>query len=110
MALRHASSGQIVHLHSCDGTLASEQSHALFKSEQLEVMRLVLPAGQSMPMHRVMGEITIQCLVGRAEVRVGPIPQVLGTGQLMHLAGEIDHSVTGIEDTTLLVTIVLCRN
>jgi quercetin dioxygenase-like cupin family protein len=107
MALRHASSGQIVHLRACDGTLATAQSHALFKSAQLEVMRLVLPAGQCLPTYRVPGEVTIQCLEGRAEVRVGPIPQMLGMGQLMHLAGEVDHSVTGIEDATLLVTIVL---
>jgi len=109
MALRHASSGQIVHLRACDGTLPTEQSHALFKSDQLEVMRLVLPAGRSLPTHRVVGELTLQCLEGRAEVRVGAIPQILGPGQLMHLAGEIDHSVVGIEDATLLLTIVLGR-
>jgi quercetin dioxygenase-like cupin family protein len=109
MALRHARSGQIVHLRSCDGTLPTELSHALFKSDQLEVLRLVLPAGRSFPTHRVAGELTIQCLEGRAEVRVGRIPQILGPGQLMHLEAGIEHSLVGIEDATLLMTIVLCH-
>jgi quercetin dioxygenase-like cupin family protein len=108
MALRHASSGQVIHLRASDGTLPTEQSHALFKSDRLEVMRLVLAAGQSMPMHRTAGESTIQCLAGRAEVSVGPIPRILGEGQLMYLASETDHAVTGLEDATLLVTLLLC--
>ena len=41
------------------------RSHALFKSNDLEVMRIVLRAGQELPPHTVSGEITLQCLEGR---------------------------------------------
>jgi quercetin dioxygenase-like cupin family protein len=107
MAIPHARSGQIVHLLARDGTLPTEISHALFKSEQLEVMRLWLPRGKSFPPHRVPGEITMQVLEGRVEIVVGGIPQILGAGQLMHVAGDLEHSLKGVEDASVLVTIVL---
>ena len=110
MAIRHARPGQIVHLLARDGTLPSPQSFALFKSDQLEVMRLVLPRGKSFPQHRVAGEVTMQCLEGRVEIDVGGIPQILGAGQLMHLEGDVAHSLKGIEDASVLVTIVLVRD
>jgi quercetin dioxygenase-like cupin family protein len=107
MAIRHARPGQIVHLLASDGTLPTPQSFALFKSSQLEVMRLTLPRGKSFPPHRVAGEITMQVLEGRVEIDVGGIPQILGTGQLMHLEGDVEHSLRGVEDASVLVTIVL---
>lgn len=107
MAIPHASSGQVVQILSSDGTLPSEQSYAVFKSEQLEVMRLVLPAGKAFPPHRVAGEITVQCLAGRLELDVDGTRQELRTGQLMFLAGGVPHGLLGLEDAIALVTIVL---
>lgn len=109
MAIPHASSGQVVQILSSDGTLPSEQSYAIFKSEQLEVMRLVLPAGKAFPPHRVAGEITVQCLAGRLELDVDGTRQELRTGQLMFLAGGVQHGLLGLEDAIALVTIVLCK-
>ena len=109
MAIPHASSGQIVDLGGADGSLPTPKSFALFKSAQLEVMRLVLPAGKSFPPHRVAGELTVQCLSGRLDVSVDGASQVLGPGQLMYLAGGVVHGLTGLEDATALVTIVLGR-
>ena len=109
MAIRHARPGQIVHLLARDGTLPSPQSFALFKSDQLELLRVVLPRGKSYPPHSVAGEITMQVLEGRVEIDVGGIPQILGAGQLMHLEGDVEHSLKGIEDASVLVTIVLRR-
>ena len=109
MAIRHARPGQIVHLHASDGTLPSPQSFALFKSDQLELLRLVLPRGKSFPSHRVAGEVTMHVLDGRVEIEAAGIPQILGAGQLMHLEGDVEHSLKGIEDASVLVTIVLLR-
>ena len=109
MAIPHASSGQVVQILSSDGTLPSEQSYAVFKSEQLEVMRLVLPAGKAFPPHRVPGEITVQCLAGRIELNVDGTRQELRTGQLMFLEGGVQHGLLGLEDAIALVTIVLSK-
>ena len=107
MAIPHASSGQVVDLRGADGSLPTPKSFALFKGAHLEVMRLVLPAGKSFPPHRVAGEITVQCLSGRLEVSVDGAAQVLAAGQLMYVAGNVLHGLTGLEDATALVTIVL---
>jgi quercetin dioxygenase-like cupin family protein len=109
MAIPHANSGQIVDLAGADGSLPTPKSFALFKSEQLEVMRLVLPTGKSFPPHRVAGEITVQCLAGRLDVSVDGVSQQLGPGQLMYLAGGVLHGLTGVADATALVTIVLAK-
>ena len=109
MAIPHASSGQVVDILSRDGTLPSEQSYAVFKSEQLELMRLVLPAGKAFPPHRVAGEITVQCLSGSLELNVDGTRQVLRAGQLMFLEAGVQHGLVGVEDAIALVTIVLCK-
>jgi quercetin dioxygenase-like cupin family protein len=108
MAIPHAVSGQIVDILSTEGTLPSPKSFALFKSDQLEVMRVVLPAGKAFPPHRVAGEITMQCLEGRIDVSVDGASRILRAGQLMHLAGGVLHGLVGLEDASALVTIVLC--
>jgi quercetin dioxygenase-like cupin family protein len=107
MAIPHARPGQIVHLLTRDGTLPTAVSHALFKSGQLEVLRLSLPAGKSFPSHCVAGEITMQVLEGRVEISVNGVPQILGVNQLMHVEGGVEHALRGVEDASVLVTIVL---
>ena len=107
MAIPHARSGQIVDLLPADGSLPSPLSHALFKSSQLEVMRVVLPDGKAFPPHRVAGEITVQCLAGRIDFSVDGVSQELRAGQLLHLEGGVLHGLVGLEDAAALVTIVL---
>ena len=46
MAHRHASSGEIVELKALGDALEQHVTHALIKSAQLELVRLVLPAGR----------------------------------------------------------------
>jgi len=107
MAIPHARSGQIVDILPADGTLPSARSFALFKSTQLEVMRVVLPAGKAFPPHRVAGEITVQCLEGRIAFSIDGATQELRAGQLLHLEGGVLHGLVGIDDASALVTIVL---
>ena len=109
MAISHARSGQVVDILSADGTLPSVKSFALFKSDQLEVMRVVLPTGKAFPPHRVAGEITVQCLEGRIDLSVDGVSQILRAGQLLYLEGGVLHGLVGVEDSSALVTIVLCK-
>ena len=110
MAIPHARSGQVVDILSADGSVPSANSFALFKSDQLEVMRVVLPAGKAFPPHRVAGEITVQCLEGSIDFSVDGVSQVLRAGQLLYLEGGVLHGLVGIEDASALVTIVLCKS
>lgn len=107
MALNHLESGDIANLHASGDDALSGQSVALFKSEQLEVIRLVLPAGRAMPMHAVPGEITVQCLEGCIDFETPGRQQRLQAGELLFLKGGEPHALQGVEDASVLVTIVL---
>ena len=107
MSIPHALSGQPVAVAPFGPGLAEQRTVALFKSDQLEVIRLVLAAGKSMPTHSVSGEITIQCVEGSLDVGVNGDTTRMQAGQLMFLLGDVPHSVTAREHASALVTIVV---
>ena len=107
MAISHALSGQPIVVAPFGKSLPEQRTVALFKSDQLEVIRLVLAAGKSMPTHKVSGECTIHCVEGSLDVQVNGSNTVLTAGQLMFLLGDVPHSVTAREPASALVTLVL---
>jgi quercetin dioxygenase-like cupin family protein len=107
MAISHAQSGQVIDLQPLGTRLHSEKTVALFKAQDLELMRLVLPRGKSMPAHKVAGEITVQCIEGRIDITVEGHSHVLSAGQLLYLSGGVLHGVVALEDASALVTIAL---
>lgn len=107
MAIPHASSGQPISVCPFGHGLSSARTSALFKTDELEVIRLVLPTGKSMPQHKVAGDSTIQCLEGKIEVTVEDQTQILQAGQLVYLSGGVQHSFRGLQDASGLLTIVL---
>ncbi|UAN04082.1 MULTISPECIES: cupin domain-containing protein [Achromobacter] len=109
MALKHADPGQVIDLKPYGAELAQKQSIALFKSEDLEVMRLVLLAGKTMPSHDVAGEITLQCLEGSIEVTAEGATHVLYPGHLTYLPGRAPHALFALENASVLVTVALKR-
>lgn len=109
MALEHALSGDPINVRPLGNQLAGKKTSAIFKSEQLELIRLVLLAGKSFPPHQVPGEITIQCIEGVIDVTVQGASNVLRPGEMVFLEGGVPHGVLAIEDSSALVTIVLGR-
>lgn len=107
MSLPHARSAEAIDIGPLGSRLALEKSSALFKSEQLEVIRLVLPAGRSLPPHHVQGEITLQCLEGVIDVTLEGCSHLLRAGQMMFLPAGIHHGIVAVEDASALLTIVL---
>ncbi len=86
MAIPHAQSGQVIDVRPLGPSLADERTVALFKTDDLEVMRLVLTAGKSLPPHKVAGEITIQCIEGKNRCHLERRKQVPG-GRPIDLLG-----------------------
>lgn len=105
MALKHARSGEVIHLLRAD-QLPELKSQALVSTPELEVMRLVLNAGHVVPRHAVAGAITIHCLQGSIEVQAEERRQTLHANDLMYLAGQAGHALQAITDTVTLVTIL----
>ena len=107
MALTHLAAGQPIDIVPLASDLATTPSMALFKTAELEVIRLVLLAGKSMPPHKVAGALTLQCLEGILEVTVDGTPCTLRANQLMYLPGDAMHGLLAHEDASALLTIVL---
>lgn len=107
MAIQHASPGQIIDISPLGELLAESKTIALFKSNDIEVIRLVLLAGKSFPSHRLPGEVTIQCIEGVMSVSASGIDSILRAGQLVYLQGNVLHSVNALENASALVTIAL---
>ncbi len=107
MVIPHAISGEPVDVRPLGAQPAAAKSIALFKSEDLEVMRVVLLAGKAMPAHRLAGEITIQCIEGSLDVTVDGASHVLHAGHLLYLSGRAVHAVTAVEDSSALITVAL---
>ena len=107
MAQPHLESGQIGSVLPLGARIATTPSYALLKAAQLEVIRIVLLAGKSMPLHQVVGEITVQCLEGAIEFRAGTQNHLMRTGDFLHLDGSVPHALSAREDSSVLVTICL---
>ncbi len=107
MAIAHAASGQVIDVQPLAHQFCDARTVALFKSNELEVMRLVMPAGKTMPMHGIKGEVTVHCLEGAVELTAHGQTQRLAAGQLVWLEGGVEHALTAVQNSSLLLTIVL---
>lgn len=107
MAIKHIEANEICDLKPSDSDLNQMKTNALFKSKDLELIRLVLSKGGSLPPHKVKGEIIIQCIEGQLDIITNEQSHILNPGQLMYLLGEQMHSVMAIKDSIALVTIAL---
>lgn len=107
MAIPHAAPGQIIDIRPLGDKIKQSLTTTLVKTNTLEIIRLVLPAGKEIPHHQVTGEITVQCLEGTVGFSVGGQTKVLQAGQLLYLSGAELHALKGIEDSSVLVTILL---
>lgn len=106
MALQHARFLEVIDLIAPEPIGSSSISSSLLKSEQMQLMRLVLPAGHGLPEHHVAGEITIHCLSGDASVVTPRAEHRLKAGQLIALPASEPHAVHAHEASALLVTVV----
>jgi len=106
MAIPHLKSGEVLRLPR-GASAPGAKTTTLVKTDGLEVLRLEVPAGKEIATHRAPGPITVHCLAGRVVFVAQERSQELDAGTFVFLAGAEPHSLKGIEDATLLVTIVL---
>ena len=107
MAIHHALSGELIDIRPLGDMIAAARTTTLYKTKHLEVFRLVLLAGKEMPVHKVVGEVTVQCLEGRIEFCIDTTCDVMQSGDLKCLAGGVSHSLRAIKDSSVLVTLLL---
>jgi quercetin dioxygenase-like cupin family protein len=110
MAISHAKPGEVVDLRPLGIALATTKTTTLVKTRDMELIRLVVPAAKEIPTHKAPGEITVQCLEGRVAFTADGRAQELVAGQLLYLTAAEPHALKGIEDSSVLVTILLSKN
>ncbi|WP_406695018.1 cupin domain-containing protein [Singulisphaera sp. Ch08] len=110
MAIPHAQPGEVINVRPLGSALTGTKTTTLIKSENLEVIRLIIPRDKVIPPHKTRGAITVHCLEGRIAFTTDGITHELDAGQLLYVQGDQLHSVRGIEDASLLVTITLPRD
>ena len=109
MAIPHATPNQVVPVGPLGPDLAATKTSTLLKTEHMQVIRLVVPAGKEIPAHDAPGEITVQCVEGRVAFTAAGRTQEIGPGQFVYLTARETHALRGIEDSSLLVTILSGR-
>jgi quercetin dioxygenase-like cupin family protein len=110
MAIPHAKPGEIVDVRPLGSALASAQTQTLVRAGQMEIIRLVVPAGKEIEEHKAKGEIVVQCLEGRVAFTALGKTQNLEAGKLLYLPTGEPHTVKGVEDASLLLTILLPKH
>ena len=79
--------GEVIDVRPLGSALTGAKTTALVKTENLEVIRLVIPRGKEIPTHKTRGEVTVHCLEGRVAFTTGGGTHELETGQLLCLQG-----------------------
>jgi quercetin dioxygenase-like cupin family protein len=103
MAIPHAQPGEVMTVLPSDAV----ETRTLFKTSQVEVIRLVLPQGKSIAEHKAAGEIIVQCLQGRVVFHTLGQSIELHEGQMFYLSTAEPHSVSAPVNCSFLLTILL---
>ena len=107
MALHHASSGEIVDLEPLGPALRLSRTTALVKTDSFEAIRLVLRAGEELPAHTVSREFMLHCIEGRVGIELADASLELTAQKWVYFDGGIAHALRAVEDSSLLLTIML---
>lgn len=103
MALHHVQPAEKIHLMPVADPAA--KTSAFVKTDGFEAVQLVVRAGDDISSHSVPGYATVHCLEGRVLLNTAE-PVELAAGDWLYLDRGQEHSVSAIEDSSLLVTIL----
>jgi quercetin dioxygenase-like cupin family protein len=110
MAMMHAESGEVVDVMPLQDLLPDTKTCALIKSENFEVIRMVMLAGKAIAEHRAKGEVIVQCLEGMVVFNIAGKSVTIRGGHLIYLETGQPHSLKAVENSSLLLTMLLYHN
>ena len=106
MGLKHATPGEIVHVLSLKTELERAKAITLVKTDRFETICMHIDAQREIPEHKAKGPITLQCLEGKIYFTVEQIEHEMSQGDWLYLEGGQLHSLKGIENSVLLLTVI----
>jgi nucleotide-binding universal stress UspA family protein/quercetin dioxygenase-like cupin family protein len=101
-----ANPGDPVDVRPLGTALASAQPRLLVRAPTVDVFRLIVLAGQEISRNKTDGDIIIHCLEGRVALAALAKTQTLEAGKLVHLPAGEPYTIKGIDDGSLLLTIL----
>jgi quercetin dioxygenase-like cupin family protein len=81
----------------------------LVKTQDVEIVQLQIPAGSSIPTYEAAGEIILHCLKGRICLTALETSREMKGGELLYLTLNEAFDIQGIEDATVLATIIASK-
>ncbi|WP_339731600.1 cupin domain-containing protein [uncultured Gimesia sp.] len=106
MTQSYIKAGELIDVSPLGSELESTKTATLVKTDDLEIIRLILKAGKSLPNHTAPGILTVHCLEGRVQFKCLNQTHELTAGKLIHLPDAEPHAVECLESAALLLTIV----
>jgi quercetin dioxygenase-like cupin family protein len=109
MAIPHPAPNEVIDVRPLGRAIREHDSQLLIRTGHLEVFRYALPAGKSIQPHTAAGTMIVQCIEGAVSFTALGRTQTLASGDLLYLPDGEPHSLQALEDSSLLVTILLHR-
>jgi quercetin dioxygenase-like cupin family protein len=110
MTLTQTRPGDVIDVRPLGTRLAQSKTRTLVRTENVEIVRILMRAGREIPEHEAPGEIIVQCLEGKFVVGALGKTIRLSPGELTWLSPEEPHTVGCLEDGSFLLTILLNRS
>lgn len=101
--------GEIVDVRRSGPALTKTRSEKLARTAEFELVRLLVPAGKEIAEHKAPGTLIVECREGRVAFTALGRTQNLEPGQLMFLPAGEPHSLKGIDDASLLLTVIAAK-
>jgi len=102
-----AKPGNIVNVRPLGAALAAAKTKTLARTDDLEIIRLMVPAGKEIPEHQAEGTVVVHCLEGQVAFTAFGQTRNLQAGELLYLPPGEAHSIKGLRNASLLLTILL---
>src|SRR5258708_5947337 len=96
-------SKQIISTKPLGAALANAKTQTLIQDGDLQIKRMVLTAGERHATHKALGHVVMFCLEGRVAVELQGTKLALSAGDLVHLPRGEEHSLQGVQDSSLLI-------
>ena len=106
MAIAHPQPGEVIDVRPLVNSLATSRTKTLIKTHDVEVIRMVLPAGKVISEHKAPGEIIVQCLEGDITFTTMGEPKRIRAGDMLFLEASEPHALEAVEASSFLLTIV----
>lgn len=106
----HVEAGEVINLNMLKDGMPGDSTFALIKTDDMEVIRMVLPRGKDIMEHSVEGEMSVLCLKGHVIFHVENEAKKLTEGDWLYLSHNQPHALHAQEDSVILVTILFMKN